>query len=102
MSKFDDIFSAAKKSEAEPKLESRTKTKSKPKPEPELEFVEPELPTKKMGRPRAKKSDPSFTQISAYIRRDTLKRVKIKLLDLDEGDMSELVEQLFQEWLKTN
>jgi len=57
-------------------------------------------PAKKVGRPRAKHSDPNYTQMSIYISRDVRKQVKICLLE-DGGEFSGLVESLLREWLKT-
>ncbi len=41
-----------------------------------------------------------FTQASAYIRRETHRRVK-SALALEEKEFSELVEELLSEWLKS-
>jgi hypothetical protein len=58
------------------------------------------------GRPSGfaggKRSDPDFTQITAYIRKDTHADVKIALLKQRDGrDMSDLIESLFAQWLKS-
>jgi hypothetical protein len=53
------------------------------------------------GRPSGKRSDPSFEQVTAYIRRDTYRAAKIALLQ--EGrrrQFSELVEQLVGDWVR--
>ena len=56
------------------------------------------------GRPRAKRTDPEYTQITAYIRRTTHQSAKMKLLkeQLQNGgrgrDFSELVEDLVATW----
>lgn len=61
----------------------------------------PEQP-KKMGRPRGKRSDPEYEQVTAYIRRATHTAVKISLLQENEGrEFSELVEDLLGEYLST-
>jgi hypothetical protein len=53
------------------------------------------------GRPKAKRSDPKFVQTSPYIRRETLRQVKMQLLLEGQGkEYSELVEELLTEWLK--
>jgi hypothetical protein len=53
------------------------------------------------GRPRAKHSDPSFQQVTAYVRKDTYKAVKIALLQKEaEQEFSELVERLLADWLR--
>ncbi len=57
-------------------------------------------PVKKIGRPRAKHSDPNYVQMSIYISRDVRKRVKMKLFETS-GEFSVLVETLLNEWLRT-
>lgn len=53
------------------------------------------------GRPRGKRSDPDFEQITAYIRKQTHQGVKIALLQEGQGqEFSELVEDLLAEWLR--
>lgn len=63
--------------------------------------IQPE-PPKKMGRPRGKRSDPNYEQVTAYIRRDTHTATKIALLQENQGrEFSELVEDLLVEYLST-
>ena len=53
------------------------------------------------GRPRGKRSDPDFTQITAYISKTTHQNIKIALLN--EGkkrEISELIEERLSEWLR--
>lgn len=52
----------------------------------------------KKARPTGKRSNPDYTQVSAYIPKDLHKRVKIALVNSDQ-DFSELVSQLLEEWL---
>ncbi len=55
---------------------------------------------KKRGRPTAKRSDPDFMQVTAYIRKETHRKTKIRLLEEGQGrEFSELVEVLLEEWL---
>jgi uncharacterized membrane protein YqiK len=55
---------------------------------------------KKRGRPRAKRSDPNYSQVTAYIETEAHKKVKIKLLQQDkQQEFSELVNQLLKDWL---
>ncbi|MEO0851970.1 MAG: hypothetical protein AAFY15_00500 [Cyanobacteria bacterium J06648_11] len=54
----------------------------------------------KRGRPRAKRSDDNYKQVTAYILKATHLEVKKRLLD-EEREFSELVEELLAEWLKT-
>ncbi len=53
-------------------------------------------PTGKAG----KRSNDEYRQISAYIRKDTHRRVKIALL-AEDREFSELVEELLSEWLES-
>jgi hypothetical protein len=56
---------------------------------------------KKRGRPTGKRSDPDFTQTTAYIRADTYRDVRIALLQEGKGmEYSELVEEVLSDWLK--
>lgn len=49
-----------------------------------------------------KRSDPQYEQVTAYVRKDTYKNVKIALLeDNQRQEFSELVEKLLSEWLAT-
>lgn len=55
----------------------------------------------KRGRPNGKRSNAEFQQVTAYVRRDTYRKVSIKLLDREvKGEFSELIEELLQKWLK--
>ena len=56
-------------------------------------------PTKKVGRPRAKHSNPDYTQMSIYIPKDVRSKVKVRLFETG-GEFSALVESLLREWLK--
>ena len=53
------------------------------------------------GRPRGKRSDPNFEQVTTYLRKHTHQGVKIALVQEGRGqEFSELVEDLLAEWLK--
>jgi hypothetical protein len=57
---------------------------------------------KKRGRPPGKRSDPDFTQITAYLRTKTIEDVKIKLIKQGSTqDFSELIEELLSVWLRS-
>ena len=60
------------------------------------------IPKKPVGRPASgKKSDPEYCQTSIYIRTSTRKAVKQILLDSEsERDVSDLIEDLLEKWLK--
>jgi hypothetical protein len=53
------------------------------------------------GRPNGKRSNAEFQQVTAYVRRDTYRRVLIKLLDREnKGQFSELIEELLKKWIE--
>ncbi len=70
------------------------------KPAPEGKDDKEEAPARKRGRPKGKRSNPDFTQVTAYMRKDTYKNAQKALLDEDE-EFSELVEDLVSKWLKS-
>lgn len=79
-----------------------------PEPQPTQEPpLEQENPAKKRGRPSGRRSDPDYTQISAYIPLELLHEVQELLLQerkrkrLRSGiDVSGLVEKLLTDWVK--
>ncbi len=82
----DNALNAVAKEIAPPKLpkEAAVRTKSK-----------------RRGRPPGKRSDPDFTQITAYVRTKTIEDVKIKLIRQGSmQDTSELIEELLSAWLR--
>lgn len=85
MSKFKGLFDATKGKQPEKDLEAPAQPLVKPK-----------------GRPKGKRSNPDFEQVTAYIRKQTHQGVKIALLQEGEDrEFSELVEELLSEWLQT-
>ena len=54
------------------------------------------------GRPRGKRSDPTYEQVTAYIPRALYKQIRVALLQADESqEFSELIADLLATWLKT-
>lgn len=53
---------------------------------------------RRRGRPLGKKSNPQFTQISAYITVQTYRRIKVACAE-DDIEISEIVQQLLDRWL---
>ena len=84
MSKFDGILTA--------KSNDDSKTKAKIS-EAAVKSPEPKKP-KRIG----KRSHPDFTQITAYIRKNTHEAVMRKIYKRQE--LSELLEELLTDWLK--
>lgn len=59
--------------------------------------------SKKRGRPPGKRSNPGYTQITAYVRTRTINDVKVKLIKQgSKQDASELIEDLLSAWLQKN
>lgn len=57
-------------------------------------------PRRPPGRPPGKRTDPAYDQVTAYIRGETHRRVKVALIEAgDRQEFSELVEQLLTGWL---
>lgn len=84
-----------KQEERSPEVASKTDSKSVVATrEAELEQ------TPRRGRSRGKRSDPNYTQIGAYIPKDLDRAVKRALVDEENLDLSELVAQLLDEWVK--
>jgi hypothetical protein len=52
------------------------------------------------GRAPGKRSDPNYTQIGAYIPKDLDRAVKRILVDEENLDLSELIAQLLDDWVK--
>jgi hypothetical protein len=92
VSKFQAVLSSREVSE-------------EPQKEEVIDVVEIPLaspPVTKMGRPKGKRSNPDYTQVTAYIRQDTYKDIRVLLLQKGDGqEFSELVEELLSEFLKS-
>lgn len=86
---------------------SSREVSDEPQEEEAIDFVVEEVlsvspPATKMGRPKGKRSNPDYTQVTAYIRQDTYKDIRVLLLQRGDGqEFSELVEELLSEHLKT-
>lgn len=101
MSKFKAILNEAKGQEPLPepeKLPQESQTKQ-PHPVTELESEQ------KRGRPKGKRSDPNYEQVTAYIRKETHTATKIALLEDSQNgqkrEFSELIQDLLEQWLKS-
>lgn len=94
MSKFDGLL--AGRNAEKPAIQQR-KT-----PEGKIilkELPKADAPMVRIGRPRAKRSNPEYQQVTAYIRRSTYTAARKQLFD--EGrEFSELVEELVAGWVK--
>lgn len=98
MSKFKNILDAANKSQDGGEVDESVKQVKKSPPP----IVESKPESVKRGRPKGKRSNPDFEQVTAYVRSQTYRQTKIALLQQSElEDFSELVEELLTEWLST-
>lgn len=106
-SKFSAVFDNRKADDlVEPEIELALEVEPveviSPKPlvvTTEVSTTQP--PTKKMGRPGGKRSDPDYTQVTAYIRGNVHRDVKVALLLEDKGqEFSELINDLLTDWLR--
>lgn len=56
--------------------------------------------SKKVGRPRGKRSNPNYTQISTFINKENYESAKIRLIkEGKKRDFGDLVDQLLEQWL---
>jgi hypothetical protein len=80
--------------------EREAEAKKDAAPEPSRSAIaEPE--SKKRGRPPGKRSNPGYTQITAYVQTRTINDVKVKLIKQgSKQDASELIEELLSAWLR--
>lgn len=75
--------------------QQRQKAKATPQPEP----AAPEEPKRRQRKATGKRSDPNYIQVGAYIPKELNKDVKRALVDA-EGDFSDLVTELLEQWVK--
>ena len=106
MSQFSDIFEAVK--DNRPKAENVNKQEKKTlKGKAQSVRTLPTVTEEQINQPATnekrtgKSSNPSYTQVLTYIKRDTHKEVK-KVLFEESGrvDLSTLVEELLAKWLQ--
>jgi hypothetical protein len=94
LSKFDGLFDS--RSGGKGKKAGRGSAKARPADKD----TPPPRPTR--GRPSGKRSDPDYVGFTTYIRKETHRGVKRALLDEpEERELSELVEELLANWLKS-
>jgi outer membrane murein-binding lipoprotein Lpp len=55
---------------------------------------------KKVGRPKGKRSNPNYTQISTFINKENYESAKIRLIkEGKKRDFGDLVDELLEQWL---
>ena len=99
MSQFDALF----KTTADEKTAAKPKQKrEKKKPDDSLspaDKTQSKIKAEKRGA--GKSSNPDYTQVLTYVRRDTHNRVKAALIfDERRRDLSDLVEELLAGWVE--
>ncbi len=94
MSKFKGIFDQGEEQESEAPESSA----AGPEQPPRMTVLPPQLPVSPT-RGGGKRSDPEYTQVSAYVGRETYRKVKIALVMDGERDFSDLVDELLRGWL---
>lgn len=72
-----------------------------PAPEPQPTSIKRVMKNQKMGRPRGKKSDPAYAQVTVYIRKDSHEKAKARLFP-ERREFSELMDELLAKWLQTS
>jgi hypothetical protein len=82
---------------------NRTTAPAEPVPEPKAEADPAPPPTSavvvpKMGRPAGKKTNPEYTQVTVYLRKEVHRQAKKILID-DGREFSELVDELVSKWV---
>ncbi len=94
--KFTSMNAAKRleKAEAEPIIERKTETPLNGTHAP-----------KKVGRPQGKKSSDDFRQITAYVRKETVRDIKKLLIERDEIglpklDFSNVIEEALVHWIE--
>jgi hypothetical protein len=102
VSKFKDILKAAKEREEDKSEKADNSPSQHPKSQIPSGMRPNNSELKKRGRPKGKRSNPDYEQVTAYIRKETYRQSKIALLQQEEEqDFSELIEKLLTEWLST-
>jgi hypothetical protein len=71
--------------------EKRQADQEAPPPEP--------APTRRVGRPAGKRSDPNYQQVTVLLHGETYKEVRKRLLD-EKKEVSTLLNELLDAWLK--
>jgi hypothetical protein len=68
---------------------------------PQAHGIAPAGTTPRPDRKQGKSTNPAYTQLTAYIRKETHQAVKVRLIQQGQGrEFSELVQELLDGWLK--
>ena len=90
---FDDVLKGSKASKKN-KVEE-VKSAVSPVAVPENEIVD----TPKKRKSTGKRTDPTYKQVGAYIKKDTYLQIQKLLLDKPDKDFSDLVQELLSTYL---
>ena len=100
-SRFSDLFQPKKETKQTPApARKRGQKRARTADLAAVPSIQPETQEITVTRAVGKRSKADHTQVSAYIPKDTHKRVKAALID-DGRDFSELVNDLLAEWLSS-
>jgi hypothetical protein len=90
---FDDVLKGAKAS----KKNKVEEAKSSP---PAVAILENEnVNTPKRSKSTGKRTDPTYKQVGAYVKKDTYLQIQKLLLDKPDKDFSDLVQELLSTYL---
>lgn len=89
--RFRDVVNAAREREQQPQQPAQQVAATPPQQQP------------RRGRPPGgKRSNADYVQVSTYVKKETYRRVKIRLLEMEpEGEFGDLVEHLLSRWLQS-
>ncbi len=99
MNRFKTLIDANRKAPAEPEAPAVAAVPEPVNPPP----APPEAtPPPRRGRPPGKRSSEDHEQVTAYLRRETYRKVRLALIeDGDAQDFSTLVDGLLVDWLRS-
>ncbi len=93
---FDDVLKSAKASKKN-KVEEVKPTVISPVETKEVDPVTTSPPKKRKST--GKRTDPTYKQVGAYIKKDTYLQIQKLLLDKPDKDFSDLVQELLSDYL---
>lgn len=101
---FDDVLKGAKAKSSTlgeaKKNKIMEEVKSPPSPVTILENETPNTPnTPKKSKFGGKRTDPTYKQVGAYVKKDTYLQIQKLLLDKPDKDFSDLVQELLSDYL---
>lgn len=107
--RFKDVINAAREREQQPQPPQQPPRQAAPPALTQAPAAQASAPgpqavsqQPRRGRPPGgKRSNADFVQVSTYVKKETYRRVKIRLLEMEpEGEFGDLVEALLTRWLQ--